>query len=43
MTDELLEMKPVMTKAMRGMLSILMQYMDQPMNMRNKLIIANLL
>lgn len=39
--DQVLQMKPVMAKAMRGMMKTLMQYVDQPMNVRNKLKIAN--
>ena len=42
MTDEqVLQMKPVMGKAMYGMLSTLMKYVDQPLNIRNKLKISN--
>ncbi len=42
MTDEqVLQMKPIMARAMRGMMKTLMQYVDKPLNVRNKLKIAN--
>ncbi len=38
MTDEqLLQMKPILAKAMKGIMSTLMQYVDKPMNVRTKL------
>jgi hypothetical protein len=41
MTDEqVLQMKPVMARAMREMMRTLMQYIDKPLNVRNKLKIA---
>lgn len=39
--DQVLQMKPVMAKAMRGMLTTLMKYVDQPMNIRTKLKVSN--
>jgi hypothetical protein len=42
MTDEqLLAMKPILAKAMKGIMSTLMQYIDKPMNVRNKLKIGS--
>lgn len=44
MTDQqVLEMKPIMAKAMLGMLNTLMKYVDQKMNIRTKLGAANAL
>ncbi len=42
MTDEqVLQMKPIMGKAMLGMMNTLMKYVDQKMNLRTKLGVAN--
>lgn len=42
MTDEQVElMKPIMARAMKGVFSTLMKYVDKPLNVRNKLKIAN--
>ena len=38
--DQLLAMKPILAKAMKGILSTLMQYIDKPMNVRTKLKVA---
>lgn len=38
--DQLLAMKPILAKAMKGILSTLMQYIDKPMNIRTKLKVA---
>jgi len=44
MTDQqVLQMKPIMAKAMLGMLNTLMKYVDQKMNVRTKLGAANAL
>jgi len=38
--DQLLAMKPILAKAMKGIMSTLMQYIDKPMNIRTKLKVA---
>ena len=39
--DQVVKMKPVMGKAMKGMMETLMKYVDKPMNVRTKLKVAN--
>ncbi|MCT4622103.1 MAG: hypothetical protein N4A46_00675 [Schleiferiaceae bacterium] len=39
--DQVTKMKPVMGKAMKGIMETLMQYIDKPMNVRTKLKVAN--
>lgn len=39
--DQVLKMKPIMAKAMLGIMNTLMKYVDQKMNVRNKLGAAN--
>ena len=41
--DQVQQMKPVMGKAMKGMMETLMKYVDQKMNVRTKLAAANAL
>ena len=42
MTDQQVQdLKPIMAKAMKGILETLMQYIDKPMNVRTKLKIGN--